>query len=75
MNESDEELDEFYRKHRGGSGSVIIVSAYGDGDERQAVFGSVEAAREWSDALGESWSCIFSPYVVDEPDFGNTVAH
>lgn len=64
--------DDFYKQHRGGSGNVIVVFVYKDGKEyRTGVFGSIEQAQEWAFALDDSFQCIFSPFVVDEPDFGN----
>lgn len=63
--------DEFYAKHRGGSGSVIIVMAINKNAERMGVFGSIETAQLWALEFGDDWHCIFSPYVVDEPGFGN----
>jgi hypothetical protein len=67
--------DRFYERHRGGWGPVIVVFAACPRRKRQpnrvAVFGSIETAQEWAFSLGADWHCVFSPYVVDEPDFGN----
>lgn len=65
--------DGFYERHRGGSGNVVVVLAYSHGIERTGIFSSIEKAQEWRDTLGDDWTCIFAPYVVDEPDFGNVV--
>ncbi|MGE0629771.1 MAG: hypothetical protein AB7O43_18355 [Hyphomicrobiaceae bacterium] len=64
--------DSFYKVHRGGSGNVIVVYATEDMmGEKIGIFGSIETAQEWAYELGEKWHCIFVPYVVDHPDFGN----
>jgi hypothetical protein len=64
--------DGFYDRHRGGSGNVIVVHAYSDDDQITGVFSSIETAQAWRDSLDEDeWTCVFAPYVVDEPDFGN----
>ncbi|CAN1724457.1 protein of unknown function [Hyphomicrobium sp. 1Nfss2.1] len=67
-----EEWREFYNQHRGGAGNVILVSVFGGGDlDRVAMFGSIERAEEWAASLGDEVQVVFSPHVVDEPDFGN----
>lgn len=64
--------DVFYAKHRGGSGNVILVMAFNKrAGDRMAVFGSIETAQRWALDLSDDWHCVFSPYVVDEPGFGN----
>tara|TARA_R110000868_G_scaffold158980_2_gene387422 strand:+ start:2966 stop:3184 length:219 start_codon:yes stop_codon:yes gene_type:complete len=70
---SDEEI--FYENHRGGSGAVIRVIAICDGEERNGIFGSIETAREWQRSLGDNVTCVFSPYIVDDPDWGNEDPH
>jgi len=71
-----EEFNEFYAKHRGGSGAVIVVTAQGP-DELEVieVFSNIEAAEAWIATLGEDFICIFSPHIVDEPEWGNKAAH
>lgn len=63
----------FYQRHRGGQGAVVVATAiHGeDGDERTGIFSCIETAQAWSDALGERWACVFCPYIVDDPDWGN----
>lgn len=64
---------EYFKGHRGGSGPVVLVIAvsdHGDG-ERHGIFGSIETAMAWRDTLGDDWTCIYAPYVVDVPEFGN----
>lgn len=63
--------DAFYAAHRGGSGNVILVIAYSDDGERVAIFGSIETAQKWAFSLSDEWHCVFAPYVVDQPGFGN----
>lgn len=63
---------EFYNAHRGGTGPIIMVSVFDDdGFPRVAMFGSIERAEEWAATLGDEVRVVFSPHVVDEPDFGN----
>lgn len=68
---NDEEL--FYQNHRGGNGAVVVVTAIGNSDnqDRLGIFGSIETAHEWRRSLGNSFTCVFSPYIVDDPDWGN----
>ena len=65
--------DGFYQRHRGGSGNVVVVFAYSDDDMITGIFSSIEKAEAWRDTIGEDFSCVFAPYVVDVPDFGNVV--
>lgn len=68
-----EEWRGFYEQHRGGSGNIIMVSVFLDGMDRVAMFSSIERAEEWANTLGDDVSVVFSPHVVDEPDFGNAL--
>lgn len=65
--------DPFWETHRGGSGPVVVVFAIRDEEEKIGVFSCIENAKEWADKFDEEWTCVFSPYVVDEPDFGNAM--
>jgi hypothetical protein len=67
------DLENFYACHRGGSGAVIMVTAVHDRSkmERYGIFGSMETAQEWRRSLGDEFTCVFSPYIVDDPDWGN----
>ncbi|WP_296201744.1 hypothetical protein [uncultured Hyphomicrobium sp.] len=65
-----EEWRGFYNEHRGGSGNIIMVSVFGNAP-RVAMFSSIERAEEWANAFGDDTQVVFSPHVVDEPDFGN----
>jgi hypothetical protein len=65
-------VDDFFARHRGGSGNVILtIAVNADGDQRHGIHSDIEKARGWSEKLGDDWSCVHSPYVVDEPDYGN----
>lgn len=70
---TDEE--EFYLNHRGGSGAVIVVTAIDPEthEERIGIFGSAETAHEWRRSLPDKLRCVFAPYIVDDPDWGNEV--
>lgn len=63
----------FYGNHRGGAGPVIIAVAIEDfsGAHRYGVFSTLELAQEWSGHLGDRFACVFAPYIVDDPDWGN----
>lgn len=63
--------DPFWQTHRGGSGSVVVVFAIRTDEEQVAVFSCIENALKWADGLDEDWCCVFAPYVIDEPEFGN----
>lgn len=62
---------DMYRFHRGGSGAVVLVIALCCGEERIAVFGSIEMAQAWREGLGDDYSAVFAPAIVDDPDWGN----
>jgi hypothetical protein len=62
--------DDFYRDHRGGKGAVIMVMATSPGQrDRIAVFGSLEKADAWRLSLGDDYTCVFDPLMVDDPDW------
>lgn len=63
----------FYENHRGGHGAVVLAIAIDTAThaERHGIFGSIELAQSWSDSLGDGYVCVFSPYIVDDPDWGN----
>lgn len=65
--------DPFWQQHRGGSGLIVVVHAITEDEEQCAVFSCIENAEAWAAGLDEEWSCVFAPYVVDEPEFGNAV--
>lgn len=68
-----DDLEEFYKNHRGGSGAVIVVTAIDPEthEERMGIFGARETADEWRRSLPEKLVCVFAPYIVDDPDWGN----
>lgn len=48
-----------------------MASVYKDGElDRFAVFSCIEKAEAWATGF-DHVSVIFSPHVVDEPEFGN----
>ena len=72
----DEMAQKFYAKHRGGSGNVILaiaVSHFDTDDHMNGIFSNIENAESWSEKIGENWSCVFVPMVVDVPEYGNSV--
>lgn len=67
-----DEAEQFFQNHRGGSGAVVVVTAVrDDGQEQTGIFGSIETAHEWRRSLGDKFTCVFAPYIVDDPDWGN----
>lgn len=71
-----DEAAAFYRNHRGGSGAVILVTAINGStkEQRHGIFGSVELANAWRDHLPDEFVCVYSPYIVDDPEWGNEAA-
>jgi len=70
----DDPAKKFFDRHRGGSGNVILaiaINLINPDEEDSAVFSSIENAQAWSDQLGDEWSCILVPKVVDIPEYGN----
>ena len=68
------EKDEFFARHRGGTGNVVVAWVLKDGERDQiSVFGSIEQANAWANRFNEDdgYVCVFVPFVVDEPDYGN----
>lgn len=68
--------EDFYKHHRGGSGAVVMAYANRiDGgvvkEEREGIFSCLETAEAWRTSLGEQWVCVYAPYIVDDPDWGN----
>ena len=70
-----EEWREFYDQHRGGAGNIIMVSVFGNrkSENRVAMFSCIEKAEQWADTFGDGVQVVFSPHVIDEPEFGNAV--
>lgn len=64
---------EFYERHCAMPGGVVIAFCYSaDGDEMvSGVFSSLEKASEWVATHQDEGSVIFSPYVIDQPEYGN----
>jgi len=74
---NDEMAKEFFERHRGGSGNVILAIAVCDDDrvEDNAIFSTIEKAHDWHDNLNEDWSCVFVPMMVDVPEYGNVAVN
>jgi len=64
-------MEEFYKHHRGGSGCVLLVMSYRGDEQQQAIFGSIELAQKHMTRLGDDWTSVIAPFVVDDPDWGN----
>ena len=53
---------------------VVIAVLLKEGEqERVDVFSTREKADAWADKFSgdDGYACVFVPYVVDEPEFGN----
>lgn len=70
-----DDVEQFWRKHFiGGPNAVCVVHAVSkSGADRLGIFSSLERARDWSESLpvDEITGCIFTPYVIDIPEYGN----
>jgi hypothetical protein len=70
-------MDAFYAAHAaGGPGNVVLALAQpiiADHGERIGVFSTIAKARAWADTLSEDEfaGVVFSPYVIDVPEYGN----
>lgn len=74
--DADKDLLDFYEQHCAMPGGVVIAFCYdGDGEAAETgVFSTLEKASEWVSAHQIEGSVIFSPYVIDQPEFGNVPA-
>lgn len=68
-----DECHDFFQRHRGGSGAVVVVMAYegGQGQPTLGIFGSLETAQSWMASLGDRFTSVVVPFIVDDPDWGN----
>ena len=69
------DVDRFYEKHAAG-GPTHIVAALGmrkDGGVRFAVFSTLSLAKAWGATLvdDEVYGVVYSPYIVDVPEYGD----
>lgn len=64
-----DDVERFYAGHCDAGGIVIVFARRGH-DERVGVFSSLEKATIWIGRFGAQWDCVVSPYVVDDPDYG-----
>jgi hypothetical protein len=70
-----DEVAAFFASHCSTPGGVIVVEVWADGERQQTgIFRSFDKAMAWRDRFGDDGAAIFSPYVLDEPDFGNVPA-
>lgn len=72
----DAETQAFFKSHtESGASYVVAVYVFDDeGGHVLGLFSTLENAHAWADTFeGEPriTSCLFSPYVVDVPEFGN----
>lgn len=68
----------FFKRHRGGSGCVWVVTVYrAGGFVGQGVFSCKEKVLEWLNASynDDAYSSVSAPYMVDHPDWGNVRTH
>lgn len=65
------DTDDFYKRHRGGVGNVVVVFVFADNWFDSAVFSCVEKARQWAEDHEADGNCVIAPYVVDDPEYGD----
>lgn len=65
--------DPFWIEHSARSDGVINVYAYNveTGDERTGIFSTMVRAQAWVNSLDEAWTTVSTPFILDEPDYGN----
>jgi hypothetical protein len=72
----DQDTQSFFHSHVDG-GSSCVVAAYVfniSGGHVLGLFSTLEKAHTWVDTFEDDHSvtaCVFSPYVIDVPEFGN----
>lgn len=72
VSEKEDDCDAFYRHHRGGMGAVVVATAIHNWKpELTGIFGSLETAQSWGNHLGNAYTIVYAPYIVDDPDWGN----
>lgn len=68
-------VDAFYQHHAAGGATHIVVAhaMRKDGAQDIGIFSTLALARAWSDGLDDEryHGCVFAPYVIDVPEFGN----
>lgn len=62
-----------YLEHCSSNNGVVLVNAINGDNHINGIFSCLEKAQQWTDGLGDEWACIFSPFIIDEPDYGNAV--
>lgn len=69
---SEQDISRFFTDHCAAGGLVLVraIRTAGNITERFAIFSSYEKARAWGDSLDDDWGCIYSPYIVDDPEWG-----
>lgn len=69
----DPETRAFYDRHCSTPGGVVLAHIYdSDGDEMETgVFSSLAKAHEWVGTRVDATAAVFSPYVIDAPEYGN----
>lgn len=65
--------DEFHKAMDENPSAVYVVEAYAGPDRKQlGLFSTKNKAQVWCDAQDDAVTCVVCPFVIDEPDFGNT---
>lgn len=71
---ADREVEEFFTKHCAHPGGVVMaIAVQGGAPDEFALFSSLAKARVWAQRFNETENAgvVFTPYIVDEPDYGN----
>lgn len=63
----------FFAKMDGDHNAVYVVESYYGTDRKQmGLFSTQQKAQAWCDSRPDEETCLVVPYVIDEPEFGNT---
>lgn len=49
--------------------TFLVIACDNENGDKYAIFSTMEKASAWADT--QEAPCVISPYVVDEPDYGN----
>lgn len=66
--------DDFFARHDAHSQGVYLVISYPAAigkDEKYAILSSKKEVDKYTDELGTDYINVISPYIIDEPNFGN----
>lgn len=69
----DDEQYTFYATHDAHPDGVYLVEVFaGEKFVQHGIFREFEKASEWMKSLPSEYACLCAPFVLNEPEFGNT---